>query len=236
MKLDQLKESVGSLWDSLADGWRQLMHSAAGALTRFKAGDKTNLPAEAEVDDQSWLANRGWAMLGGDVFEDETRLVVRLDRTEQPAHVALHGGQAHEIGAVGRLGEQMAVVARREGVVAERLPAFQRLARGGADMGTGAGGLPFHVPGAELPGGVEQGALDVLEAEPRQVELQRRAGHRAHRGRRHRRIAFVAAEAMPVQQKQQRRVGARHGADRDRVQGQAHGGDLRRDTGQDLHA
>ncbi|MFZ5574565.1 MAG: Hsp20/alpha crystallin family protein [Pseudomonadota bacterium] len=79
MKLDQLKESVGSLWDSLADGWRQLMHSAAGALTRFKAGDKTNLPAEAEVDDQSWLANRGWAMLGGDVFEDETRLVVRLE-------------------------------------------------------------------------------------------------------------------------------------------------------------
>ena len=79
MKLDQLKESVGSLWDSLADGWRQLMHSAAGALTRFKAGDKTNLPAEAEVDDQSWLANRGWAMLGGDVFEDDKRLVVRLE-------------------------------------------------------------------------------------------------------------------------------------------------------------
>lgn len=79
MKLDNLKESVGSLWDSLADGWRQLMHSAAGALTRFKADDKTNLPAEAEVDDHAWLSNRGWAMLGGDVFEDETRLVVRVE-------------------------------------------------------------------------------------------------------------------------------------------------------------
>lgn len=78
-KLESLKESVGSLWDSVADGWRQMIQSAAGALTRFRAGDKTNLPAESQVDDVSWLPNHGWALLGGDVFEDDRRVVVRLE-------------------------------------------------------------------------------------------------------------------------------------------------------------
>lgn len=79
MKLESLKEGVESLWDNLAEGWRHLAHSATGALTRFKAGEKTDLPARAEVDDASWLPSRGWAMLGGDVFEDDKRLVVRLE-------------------------------------------------------------------------------------------------------------------------------------------------------------
>ena len=79
MKLESLKEGVGSLWDNLSEGWRHLTRSAAGALTRFKAGEKTDLPAKAEVDDASWLPSRGWAMLGGDVFEDDKRLVVRLE-------------------------------------------------------------------------------------------------------------------------------------------------------------
>lgn len=79
MKLESLKEGVGSLWDNLAEGWRHLTQSAAGALTRFRAGEKTDLPAKAEVDDVSYLPSRGWAMLGGDVFEDDQRLVVRLE-------------------------------------------------------------------------------------------------------------------------------------------------------------
>ena len=79
MKLESLRESVGSLLDNLADGWRHLTQSAAGALTRFRAGEKTELPESESVDDVSYLPPRGWAMLGGDVFEDETRLVVRLE-------------------------------------------------------------------------------------------------------------------------------------------------------------
>jgi HSP20 family protein len=79
MKLDSLKESVGSLLDNLAEGWRHLTQSAAGALTRFRAGEKTNLPEQESVDDVFYLPPRGWAMLGGDVFEDDRRLVVRLE-------------------------------------------------------------------------------------------------------------------------------------------------------------
>lgn len=79
MKLESLKDSVGSLWENLTEGWRHLSESAAGALTRFRAGEKTDLPARSDVDDATYLPNRGWAMLGGDVFEDPQRLVVRLE-------------------------------------------------------------------------------------------------------------------------------------------------------------
>ena len=79
MKLDDLKESVGSVWENVSEGGRHLWKSAAGALTRFKPGEKTNLPASAEVDDDAYLPTQGWALLGGDVFEDENRLIVRLE-------------------------------------------------------------------------------------------------------------------------------------------------------------
>lgn len=79
MKLENLKENMGAWWDNLAEGGRHLWQSAAGALTRFKPGDKTNLPASDSVDDQSWLPSHGWSLLGGDVFEDDDRLVVRLE-------------------------------------------------------------------------------------------------------------------------------------------------------------
>jgi HSP20 family protein len=79
MKLESLKEEFTSLWDNVADGWRHLTRSAAGAITRFRPGEGSNLPAAGEVDDEAYLPGRGWAMLGGDVFEDDQRLVVRLE-------------------------------------------------------------------------------------------------------------------------------------------------------------
>lgn len=79
MKLESLKESVGSLWDNLAEGWRHLTESAAGALTRFRPGEDTRLPTANDVDDPTFMPTRSWAMLGGDVFEDDNRIVVRLE-------------------------------------------------------------------------------------------------------------------------------------------------------------
>jgi HSP20 family protein len=79
MKLESLKEEFNSLLDNVADGWRHLTRSASGAITRFRAAEHANLPAASEVDDEAYLPGRGWAMLGGDVFEDENRLVVRLE-------------------------------------------------------------------------------------------------------------------------------------------------------------
>ena len=79
MKFESLKDNVDTLWDNLAEGWRHLRTATASALTRFRPGERTNLPAAADIDDDLFRPARSWAMLGGDVFEDDSRLVVRLE-------------------------------------------------------------------------------------------------------------------------------------------------------------
>lgn len=79
MKFDTLKESFSTFWDSVAEGWRHLRESAAHALTRFRPGEKTQLPAPETIDDPLFLPAQSWSMLGGEVFEDERRVVVRLE-------------------------------------------------------------------------------------------------------------------------------------------------------------
>jgi HSP20 family protein len=79
MSLDNLKEQVSSLWNNLSEGWRHLWETASSALTRFVPGTETNLPASADVDDDHFLPTKSWAMLGGEVFEDENRLIVRVE-------------------------------------------------------------------------------------------------------------------------------------------------------------
>lgn len=79
MKLEEIREGIGSLWDSVSEGWRHLRQSAANALTYFKPGEQSRLPAREEIDDPLYLPVRGWSMLGGEVFEDARRVVVRLE-------------------------------------------------------------------------------------------------------------------------------------------------------------
>lgn len=79
MKLDDLRQGINSFWGSVAEGWQRLRQSAAGALIRFLPGENANLPAKSEVDDDFYLPSHGWAVIGGDVFEDDKRFVVRLE-------------------------------------------------------------------------------------------------------------------------------------------------------------
>ncbi|MCC6532694.1 MAG: Hsp20/alpha crystallin family protein [Burkholderiales bacterium] len=79
MKFDDLKQGFNTLWESMAEGWQRLRQSAAGALIRFMPTEASNLPGKAEVDDDFYLPSQGWALLGGDVFEDERRLIVRVE-------------------------------------------------------------------------------------------------------------------------------------------------------------
>lgn len=79
MKFDEIRQGIEQLKDSVSDGWDRLRRSAAGALTRFRPHDGTQLPPKHEIDDALFLSGQRWAMLGGDVFEDEQRLVVRLE-------------------------------------------------------------------------------------------------------------------------------------------------------------
>jgi len=79
MNLDDIKQGLTSFWDSMSEGWQHLRQSASSALTGFKPGDNTNLPARTEVDDMFYIPSGTWSMIGGNLFEDDQRVVVQLE-------------------------------------------------------------------------------------------------------------------------------------------------------------
>ena len=79
MKLDDIKHGLSTFIDSVTEGWQHLRQSASTAMTRFRPGEQTNLPAASEIDDLFYLPSGNWSMLAGEVFEDEQKVVVRLE-------------------------------------------------------------------------------------------------------------------------------------------------------------
>lgn len=79
MSLQDVKQSINSLLESASEGWQRLRQSAASAMTAFKSETTAGMPAKTEVDDADYLPTHAWSMLGGDMFEDEHRLIVRLE-------------------------------------------------------------------------------------------------------------------------------------------------------------
>jgi HSP20 family protein len=79
MKLDNLKQGLNAFLDSVSDGWQHVRRTAASALTGFKPGDQTNLPAKTDVDDMFYIPSGTWSMLGANLFEDERRVIVQLE-------------------------------------------------------------------------------------------------------------------------------------------------------------
>ena len=98
MKIENIRQGFGSLWDSMtesmSEGWDRLRQTASSALTRFQPGERTALPPREEIDDSRFRPVTGWAMLGGDVFEDAERVVVRLEApglAKEDFDVQVHG-------------------------------------------------------------------------------------------------------------------------------------------------
>lgn len=79
MNLNELKQSFSTLWDSVSEGWQHLRQSASSALTRFRPAAETGMPDKTRVDDMFYIPSGTWSMLGCNLFEDERRVVVRLE-------------------------------------------------------------------------------------------------------------------------------------------------------------
>lgn len=79
MKLNDLKNGLNHWWHSVSDGWNKLGESAAGALTRFKPDSKSGLPPPDQISDKDYSPATGWAILAGNVFENERCVVVQLE-------------------------------------------------------------------------------------------------------------------------------------------------------------
>lgn len=75
--LNEIKHGLEEAWESLAEGWHRLRRRAAGALTRFTPG-KSGMPNPKREDDFC-PGSPGWALLAGDVYEDDRKIVVRIE-------------------------------------------------------------------------------------------------------------------------------------------------------------
>ena len=76
--LQQVKEGLNEAWESLADGWQRLYRRASGAITRFTPGHGRGADDTRGTSDLA-LRSAGWGVLTAEVFDDDERIVVRLE-------------------------------------------------------------------------------------------------------------------------------------------------------------
>jgi HSP20 family protein len=79
---EQLKQGADRARESLAEGWRELSARASGALTRFRpapASGPVTSSHKAAAPDQGPLPFGGWAFMASDVFDDDDKVVVRIE-------------------------------------------------------------------------------------------------------------------------------------------------------------
>lgn len=94
---EQLKQGADQAWESLAEGWRELSARASGALTRFRpaaAAGPVTTPHTSAAADEGLLAFGGWAFMASDVFDDDDKVVVRIEAPglrREDFNIELHG-------------------------------------------------------------------------------------------------------------------------------------------------
>lgn len=81
--LQEVKRGAGHLWESVADGWRDLRERASGAITRFSPAKNGGAVASRDDDDDGLfgfgLPSNGWAFMAADVYDHDDRVVVRVE-------------------------------------------------------------------------------------------------------------------------------------------------------------
>jgi len=76
--LQQLRNGLHEVWDTVLEGWQRLYRRAAAAITRFTPGAAGEGQDEAEGREIA-LRNIGWGVLAAEVFDDDEHVVVRLE-------------------------------------------------------------------------------------------------------------------------------------------------------------
>ena len=73
LKLRQLNDGLQRTWESVSEGWNHLISRAGNSLTHFRSDsnkeDQSNIP----------IGSPRWGLLNADVFDDEDKVVVKLE-------------------------------------------------------------------------------------------------------------------------------------------------------------
>jgi HSP20 family protein len=74
----QLKQNIGHAWEQLAEGWENLTHKAASAITRFTTGDSSSKLSPEQSSDLT-RRNVGWGVMAAEVFDDGDKIIATLE-------------------------------------------------------------------------------------------------------------------------------------------------------------
>ncbi len=77
--LSELKNGLDEVWESVTEGWRNLRQHASNALTRFRKTEDSSVPTRADTAGVATVGFPNWGLLAGELFEDDRRVVVRLE-------------------------------------------------------------------------------------------------------------------------------------------------------------
>ncbi|MFP4062732.1 MAG: Hsp20/alpha crystallin family protein [Halochromatium sp.] len=81
--LQQFRENVTDTWGRFVQGWSQgwneLSHRAAGAMTRFWPKSSGTGARDKHEQEQHALRSSGWGVLAAEVLDEEDRIRVRLE-------------------------------------------------------------------------------------------------------------------------------------------------------------
>ena len=77
--IQQFREGLSEAWDTLLEGWQKLYRHAAGAITRFTPGNRGGSELGGRDAREIAVRSTGWGILASEVFDDDDRIVVRLE-------------------------------------------------------------------------------------------------------------------------------------------------------------
>lgn len=77
--MQQIREDIEQARDAFFEGWQRLYRRATGAITRFRHSGKDTAPPGSRPARDVALRNAGWGVLAAEVFDDDDKVVVRLE-------------------------------------------------------------------------------------------------------------------------------------------------------------
>lgn len=73
----QLGQGVARAWESLSDGWRELVNRSGGALTPFSGRAAADTPSESGLDPEPEFPR--WGLLAGETWETAQSIIIRIE-------------------------------------------------------------------------------------------------------------------------------------------------------------
>lgn len=92
----QLEQGVARAWESLSEGWRELVNRSGDALTPFSGRDATDSAAEPGPDAKPEFPQ--WGLLAGETWETAQNIIIRLEVAgvkQEDLDISVQGNMLH---------------------------------------------------------------------------------------------------------------------------------------------